>query len=223
MRSTNIKNYLIAKENEFKEIQDLYVKASISKTHVVYQNFAYTARALEGKLKRIQNQIKGAINISENINTRYWKSENLVFIENLANEEFACHVTMDSKFLSMKLELIVKKVIEEMGVSSNELLIKRLTGVKDYLIFNIKYYNEYGYKAVWIRDRYFEIAAFIDFKNDIPFMEYSNENSIYDMITFGDKTLEEMSKAGLFFDVLANRRKVIQDKTNKDIFFEKHQ
>lgn len=220
MRSTDIKQYLNLKEKEFEEMQSLLIKASVEKTSVLYHKYSYTASALEGKLSRIQRQIKGALNIVEKISSKNWGVDDLIFMEKLAEEEFPCHIAVDSKFLSMKLELIVKKVIDEMGVSSNDVMLKRLSGVKNHLIVNIRRYSDYDYRTDWIRDRYFEIASFMVFKGDFPDMEYTEENSIYDILTYGDKSLEEMKNAGLLFDVLDNRRGIIQNKADRDVFYE---
>lgn len=220
MRSTDIKQYLGLKEKEFEEIKSLLIKASAEKTSVLYHKYSYTASALEGKLGRIQRQIKGALNIVEKISSKNWGVDDLIFMEKLAEEEFPCHIAVDSKFLSMKLELIVKKVIDEMGVSSNDVMLKRLAGIKNHLIVNIRRYSDYDYRTDWIRDRYFEIASFMVFKGDFPDMEYTEENSIYDILTYGDKSLEEMKNAGLLFDVLDNRRGIIQNKADRDVFYE---
>jgi len=222
MRSTNIKEYLDIKEKEFKDLQELYVKASVEKVNVVYQKFSYTARAIEGKLGRIQRQIQGALNIVDNISGKVWNIENLAFIENLATEEFSCHIAVDAKFNSIKLDHLVIKVMEEMGVSSTEKTLKRLSGIKNHLNFNAKRYSDYEYRLDWIRDRYFEIAAFIIFENGIANFEYDEQNSIYDIVTYGEKTISELKKANLFFDVLKSRYAIVKELTAKDMYFERN-
>lgn len=222
MRSTDIKEYIDLKEQEFSDVQALYVRAAVDKTNVVYQKYSFNARALEGKLGRIQNQIQGALNIVDNISSQVWTVEDLAFIENLAKDEFNCHVFVDARYQTIKLEKIIAKVIEEMGVSSNDLNVKRLTGVKDHLAVNVKRYNDYDYRLNWITDRYFEIAAFIKFEGGDASFEYDERNSIYDIVSFGEKTVSELKASGLFFDVLKNRYTIIKEAAEKDIFFERN-
>lgn len=220
MRSTDIKNYLKVKENEFNEVKTLLLNAQSVKTTVVYQGFSYTASGLKGKLVKIQNQIKGALNIVENMSAKVWGVDSLAFMENLAQEEFPCHLAIDVKFNSKKLEMILKKTISEMGSANNEVTLKRLNGIKDHLLFNITAYSDYTYRENWIRDRYFEIAAFIEYKGDFPVMDYTNNNTIYDILAYGEKTLDEMKSAGLLYDVIEARRAIIQENADKDVFYE---
>lgn len=222
MKNTNLKQFLDMKEKEFDELQALYEKASVAKTTVVYQKYSYTARALEGQLKRVQNQIRGALNIMEKINSTEWVLDHLIFMEKLAEEEFSCHIVVDSKFYSVKLDVIIDKVIEEMGVSDNTSAVNRLKGIKSNIVVNLKRYADYDYRLDWIRDRYFEIAAFIDFKTGKTVFEYSDTNTIYDIAMFGEKSMHELSKAGLFFNVVQVKYDVLKDATAKEMVYLKH-
>lgn len=219
MKNTNLKEFLEMKEKEFEDIKRLHAEASVSRSNVVYQKYSYTARALEGKMKRIQNQIKGAFNIMENINSGEWVFDHVVFMEKLAEDEFSCHIVVDSKFQSVKLDRIIDKVIEEMGVSNNDEAVKRLKDIKSNIVVNIKRYADFDYKLNWIRDRYFEIASFIDFKNGKIGFVYDDNNTIYDIVAFGDKTMAEMIEAGLHFNVIKNRYEIIRLATEKEMFY----
>lgn len=222
MRNTNLKEFVTKKEREFEELKTLHVEATASNVNVLYQKYSYSARALEGQMKRIKRQIKGAFLIMENINSGKWVIDHLVFMEKLAEDEFSCHILVDSKFHSVKLEFTVNKVIEEMGVSNNSAALINLKDIKSKLVVNLKRYADFNYKLDWIRDRYFEIANFIEFKNGKTSFEYNDVNSIYDMVVFGDKNMKDMVEAGLFYNVIKVRYDIIKLAAEKEMFFLAH-
>lgn len=207
------------KEKELEDLESLHVTAVASKSTVVYQKYSYTARALEGQMQRIRNQIQGAFNIMENINSGEWVIDHVVFMEKLAEDEFSCHIVVDSKYQSVKLGVILDKVMEEMGVSNNTAAMNRLKGIKSNIVVNLKRYADFDYKLNWIRDRYFEIANFIDFKNGKIGFVYDDKNTIYDMVSFGEKNMAEMVEAGLYFNVIKNRYEIIRLATEKEMFY----
>ena len=219
MKNTNLKQFLDMKEKELEDLESLHVTAVASKSTVVYQKYSYTARALEGQMQRIRNQIQGAFNIMENINSGEWVIDHVVFMEKLAEDEFSCHIVVDSKYQSVKLGVILDKVMEEMGVSNNTAAMNRLKGIKSNIVVNLKRYADFDYKLNWIRDRYFEIANFIDFKNGKIGFVYDDKNTIYDMVSFGEKNMAEMVEAGLYFNVIKNRYEIIRLATEKEMFY----
>jgi hypothetical protein len=219
MKNTNLKQFLEMKEKELEDLNALHVTAVASKSTVVYQKYSYTARALEGQMQRIRNQIQGAFNIMENINSGEWVIDHVVFMEKLAEDEFSCHIVVDSKYQSVRLGIIIDKVMEEMGVSNNAAAMNRLKSVKSNIVVNLKRYADFDYKLNWIRDRYFEIANFIDFKNGKIGFVYDDKNTIYDMVSFGDKNMAEMIEAGLYFNVIKNRYEIIRLATEKEMFY----
>lgn len=214
-----MKQFLEMKEKELEDLNALHVTAVASKSTVVYQKYSYTARALEGQIQRIRNQIQGAFNIMENINSGEWVIDHVVFMEKLAEDEFSCHIVVDSKYQSVRLGIIIDKVMEEMGVSNNAAAMNRLKSVKSNIVVNLKRYADFDYKLNWIRDRYFEIANFIDFKNGKIGFVYDDKNTIYDMVSFGDKNMAEMIEAGLYFNVIKNRYEIIRLATEKEMFY----
>lgn len=219
MKNTNLKQFLDMKEKELEDLQTLHVTAVASKSTVVYQKYSYTARALEGQMQKIRNQIQGAFNIMERINSGEWVIDHVVFMEKLAEDEFSCHIAVDSKFQSVKLSAYVDRIMEEIETSNNTVALKHLKVIKSDLVVNLKRYADFDYKLNWIRDRYFEIANFIDFKNGKIGFVYDEKNTIYDMISFGEKSMAEMIEAGLHFNVIKNRYEIIRLATEKEMFY----
>ncbi len=223
MRNTNIKAFIAEKNKEHLILQDLLLKASTSKESVVYQKFSYTASALIGKIKKVEKQLEGAIKIVEKVSEKKWSILNLAFIENMAKEEFNYHLTIDSKYYKIMGEKLIDKVTDSLLKGENvEINVKRLKNLKEKLIFNVKRYNDLDYKEIWIRDRYFEIASFIDFETEMGVEVSGSESSncIFDIVIFGEKTIEDMKKGGIYYDVLENDFAKIRDAATKDIFYE---
>lgn len=223
MRKTIIKKYINSKNEEHKELQSLYLQASLSGESIVYQKFNYTSNGLLGKIKKVEAQLQGSMNVIENIGERKWNNLNLSFIENIAKEEFNFHLAIDSKYYKIICEKLIEKVVKSLlngdDISIN---VKRLSNLKDKLIFNLKRYSDIDYKKDWIRDRYFEIASFIVFDSsmDVEVKGSETDNSIFDIVIFGEKTIEDMKKAGIFYDVIVEDFAKIMDLSKKEIFCE---
>jgi hypothetical protein len=223
MRNTDIKVYITYKNNEHKSLQELFAKASLTKENVVYQKFSYSATALLGKIKKVESQLKGAINIVEKVGSKEWNTLNLAYLENLAKEEFSYHLAIDSKYYKILCEKLIEKVSTSL-LNGEDLAInlRRLSNLKDKLLFNIKRYSDLDYKEIWIRDRYFEVASFIEFESAMGVKVHGSDsgNSIFDIVISGEKTIEDMKRGGIFYDVIANDFIKIRDMAAKDILYE---
>ena len=223
MRNTDIKAYIAYKNEEHKMLQELLVKATLNKENVVYQKFSYSASALIGKIKKVESQLKGSINIVEKVGSKNWNTLNLAFLENLAKEEFSYHIAIDSKYYKILGEKLIEKVTSSLlnGEDLN-LNLKRLANLKDKLLFNVKRYSDLDYKENWIRDRYFEVASFIEFESAMGVKVHGSEagNSIFDIVIFGEKSIEDMKRGGIFYDVIINDFTKIRDMAAKDILYE---
>lgn len=222
MIKTDINAFIEYKNKEHLELQKLLLKSSASKESLVYHKFNYSSNFLIGKIKKVELQIKGAINIVEKVNKNKWNILNLYFFENLAKEEFNYHLAIDSKYYNIISEKLLDKIILSFSEKNEfEINLKRLNNIKNKLMFNIRRYNDIDYKNEWIKDRYFEIASFIDFKEDFSVINngLEKENSIYDMVISGEKTIEDMKKGGIFYDVLKIRLDFIKDAVSKDVLY----
>lgn len=222
MINTDIKAFVECKNKEHIELQKLLLKASASKESVVYHKFNYSSNFLIGKIKKVEMQIKGAINMVEKVGQDKWNLLNLYFIEHLAKEEFIYHVAIDSKYYNIVSEKLLDKIITSYSDKDFlEINLKRLTNIKDKLMFNLRRYNDIDYKNEWIRDRYFEIASFIDFEEDFSVIDngLEKENTIYDIVISGEKTIDDMKKGGIYYDVLKIKFDFIKDAVEKDLSY----
>lgn len=230
MKNTDIKNYMSEKTKELTELQGiLFSLKSSSKTSVVYQNTYYDASVLVGKIKKIESQMEGALQVIKQVESGSWGVSHLCYIENLAKTEFGYHVSVDAQYALTLTDGLLGKIlgeIESEGKELNvELLAKRLTGIKEKFLRNVKSVVKFSHRDEWIRDRYFEIASFITFEDEdnsvVPVLPKVNEkNSIYDVITSGDKTIEELKQNNLYVNVAIARSEDIKNATIKDLSFE---
>lgn len=222
MINTDIKEFIEIKNKEHLLFQNLLLKSTSNKEDIVYQNFNYTSSFLIGKLKKIEFQIKGAINIIEKVEDNSWNLLNLSFIEKLAEEEFIYHNVIDSKYYNILSEKLLDKVIISLK-DDNDLSVnlKRLNNLKNKLIINLRKYGDINYKKDWIRDRYFELASFIDFNENLKIKSFSTlkYNSIYDIVVSGEKTIEDMKSGGIHYDVLNNNFNIIKKSASKEVFY----
>lgn len=221
MISTDINIYIDSKNKEHILLQKLLLESSLTGENVVYQKFNYTSSFLNSKLKNIENQIKGAINIIEYIANKKWSILNLSFIENLAKEEFIYHVAIDSKYYNILSEKLIDKIIFSLESDEIHSNLSRLKNLRDKLIFNLRRYGDIDYKQEWVTDRYFELASFIEFNDDLSVLNnnsYTN-HSIYDIVISGEKTIDDMKKGGVYYDVLKFKYNTIKENSSKDILY----
>ena len=137
---------------------------------------------------------------------------------------------MDAQYYLTLTDSLLAKILGDIETNKENidigLLTKRLTGIKDKFVRNVKSCVKFGHKEDWIRDRYFEIASFISFELDngkiLPVIPFNDDtNSLYDIVTSGEKTLDELKANNLFFDVAVFRSEKIKNATVKDLLFEK--